>query len=70
MECYFCGSTACPAIASNERSDCLHCSDKAIEQERGIIAYCDGKGCPDNESQAFREGWHDAHDAYSNSPSP
>jgi len=66
MECYYCGSTACPAVATNERNDCLHCSDAAIEHETGVLLYENGSPAPaSNASPNLRKGWHDAAMHYS-----
>ena len=71
MECYFCGSTQCPAVATNNRDDCLHCSDAAIEYEKGMIAYLDGEDYPQYPvvpSKAFENGWIDAANHYGPRP--
>ena len=67
-ECYFCGSTACPAIATDDRQDCRHCNDYAVDHEQGYVAYLDGKLYPTEASKAFEDGWCDAFTAYGPRP--
>ena len=64
MECYYCGSTACKAAVTDNRADCIHCSDSAIEYEQGVIAFEDGRNVPADASRDFRNGWVDAASHY------
>ena len=64
MECHYCGSTACKAAVTDDRNDCLHCSDQAIEEEAGVLAYENGEKLSPNASKEFKKGWLDAASHY------